>query len=155
MKFSTRTDIDAPIEHVFAELSDFQGFERSAMRRGAQIRRVDTQAAPGPGMAWEAAFPFRGKTREMRIELETYEAPTLMGFAGRSPGLTGFCEVELIALSPKKTRLRLALDLRPQTLSARLLIQSMKLAKSSLSKKFDARVEGYSRDIAARYGKVA
>ncbi len=35
MKFSTRKDIDAPIDHVFASVSDFQVYERAAMRRGA------------------------------------------------------------------------------------------------------------------------
>lgn len=155
MKFSTRTDIDAPIDHVFAEVSDFPSFERSAMRRGAKIRRLDQQDVRGRGMAWQAEFQFRGKARELRIDLEDYEAPTQMGFAGKSAGLSGFCDIELIELSPKKTRMRLSLDLKPQTLSARLLIQSMKLAKGSIEKKFSARIADYSKDIADRYSKVA
>ena len=149
MKFSTRSDIDAPIEHVFAELSDFASFERAAMRRGAKVSRIDSQDVIGPGM------PFRGKTRQVRIDLEDYEKPTEMGFAAKSAGLNGFCDIELIELSPKKTRLRLSLDLKPQTLSARLLIQSMKLAKGTIEKKFDARVADYSKDIGERYSKVA
>ena len=155
MKFSTRSDIDAPIEHVFAELSDFASFERAAMRRGAKVSRIDSQDVIGPGMAWQAEFPFRGKTRQVRIDLEDYEKPTEMGFAAKSAGLNGFCDIELIELSPKKTRLRLSLDLKPQTLSARLLIQSMKLAKGTIEKKFDVRVADYSKDIGERYSKVA
>ena len=155
MKFSTRSDIEAPIDHVFAEMSDFSNFERAAMRRGAKVQRVDKQDVIGPGMAWQAEFKFRGKLREVRIDLEDYEQPTLMSFAGKSAGLTGFCEIELIELSPKKTRMHLSFDLRPQTLSARLLVQSMKLAKGTIEKKFDARVADYAKDISDKYTRVA
>ena len=41
MKFSTREDIEAPVDHVFAEVSDFAGFERRALRHGADITRLD------------------------------------------------------------------------------------------------------------------
>ncbi|MEC7794673.1 MAG: SRPBCC family protein [Pseudomonadota bacterium] len=155
MKFSTRKDIDAPIDHVFASVSDFQVYERAAMRRGAQVRRLDNQDVKGPGMAWQADFEFRGKKRVLEITLEDYEAPTNLEFLGTSGGLSGACEIELIALSPSKTRLKLSVDLRPQTLSARLLVQSLKLAKGNLDKKFDARVAELSDNVAAQYRQTA
>ena len=37
MKLATREDIDAPIEAVFRELSDFDSFERAILRRGAEV----------------------------------------------------------------------------------------------------------------------
>ena len=155
MKFSTREDIDAPIEHVFAELSDFSTFERSAMRRGAQVRRMDTQDVRGPGMSWQADFALRGKMRYVLIELEEFEAPTHMGFSGKSPGLNGFCDIELLALSPNKTRMRLSVDIKPLTLSTRLLVQSLKLAKGSADKKFEDRIAEFSKDVAGRYRQTA
>ena len=56
MKFSTKEDIDAPIDAVFEMLCEFDQFERAAMRRGAEVQRVDQLAEPGVGMLWEAAF---------------------------------------------------------------------------------------------------
>jgi len=155
MKFSTRSDIEAPIGHVFEAVSDFASFERAAMRRGAKVRRVDSQDVRGPGMVWEAQFPFRGKTREFLIELEDYEAPTEMGIAAKSAGMFAFCDIELIELSPRKTRMRISLDLKPQTLSARLVIQSLKLAKGRIDRKFQARVEDFAKDVSERYARVA
>ena len=155
MKFSTREDIDAPIEHVFAKVTDFQTFERAAMRRGAQVKRTDGQDVVGPGMAWQAEFDFRGKKRTMDIVLEDFESPTELEFAATSGGLTGTCEIELIALSPKKTRMKLVVDLKPQTLSARLLVQSLKLAKGKIENRLQTRVAEFSGEVASGYRQPA
>lgn len=155
MKISTREDIDAPIAHVFAKVSDFQNYERAAMRRGVQVRRINGQDITGPGMAWQAEFDFRGKRRTMDIVLEDYEAPTELKFAATSGGLTGTCEIELIALSPGKTRMKLVVDLKPQTLSARLLVQSLKLAKGRIETRLQTRIAEFSADVASSYIRTA
>ena len=56
MKFSTNEDVEAPIDAVFEMLCDFESFERAAMRRGAEVQRVDQLVAPGVGMIWDAVF---------------------------------------------------------------------------------------------------
>jgi len=53
MKFSSREDIEAPISYVFTRLSDVPAFERLAMRRGVQLRRVDRMSDIAVGAAWE------------------------------------------------------------------------------------------------------
>lgn len=157
MKFSTREDIAAPIDYVFGQVSNFTAFERSAMRRGAEVLRMDTSGKIAPGLAWEISFGFRGKPRDVRLELMEYEPEEKMCFEGKSSGLIGVGEVELLALSPKKTRMRVAIELKPQTLSARLLVQSLKLAKGNVDKKFQLRVADYASELGARYsmGKTA
>ncbi|HCI07161.1 MAG TPA: hypothetical protein DE314_07355, partial [Sulfitobacter sp.] len=61
MKFSTREDVEVPIDQAFALICDFDAYERSAMRRGAEVRRVDDLSKPGVGMKWAASFKMRGK----------------------------------------------------------------------------------------------
>lgn len=151
MKFSTREDINAPIEHVFAHVSDFKLYERAAMRRGAQVKRLDNLDVKAPGMTWQADFDFRGKKRSLEVKLEDIETPTNMDFVATSGGMNGTCEVELIALSPNKTRLKLGVELKPQTLSARLLVQSLKLAKGNVEKRMQARMGEFAEDVKTSY----
>lgn len=154
MKFKTREDIGAPIDHVFGVVSDFEGFQRQALRRGAEIARTDTLSAPGVGMAWDIAFPFRGKRREMQIELTEFDAPAHMLFDSRMTGMRGEMRVDLMALSRMRTRMVLEIGLIPETLAARLLVQSIKLARGSLDKRFQLRVAEFAKNTEDRYSRM-
>lgn len=152
MKFSTSEDIEAPMEHVFAQVSDFSGFERRALRQGADVRRL----GDGPvaaGSAWDVAFKLRGRDRQMRATLAKIEVPEVYQIDAQSEGMSAVTIVELVALSPRRTRLNVSLDLRPRSLTARVLLQSMKLAKTKLNKRFKARVLEYAEEIEESYRK--
>jgi hypothetical protein len=155
MKFSSREDIEAPIEEVFLALCDFEGFERQAMRRGAEVQRTDTLGAPGVGMSWNASFTMRGRLRKLKLELIRYDVPNEMVFAATSPNMDGLFSVELMALSRSRTRMAIALELTPLNLSARLLVQSLKLAKNSLTKRFKLRVADYAKSLEERLQRSA
>lgn len=154
MKFSSHEDIEAPIEEVFGDVTDFQAFERQALRRGAEVQRVDDLIQPGPGMMWDAAFDLRGKRREVRIELTRLDPPNGLLAESRSPGMEGRFEVDLVALSRGRTRLSVTLSLEPKTLSARLLVQSMKLARKSLTRRFRKRVADFATELENRHKKA-
>lgn len=155
MKFSSKEDVEAPIDFVFAQVSDFASLERSALRRGAEVQRVDDLTSAGAGMAWDAAFEFRGKRRQTRLDLVEYDAPNAMNFLSTSQALTAGVAVDLVALSRKRTRLQVTIDLKPKNLSARLLVQSLKLARGSITRKFDKRMAGFARDIEERHARSA
>lgn len=155
MKFETKEDIEAPIEHVFGVVSNFEGFERQALRRGAEVSRLNPQQKPGVGMAWDLAFLMRGKRRELQIELTEYDPPNRMVFESRSPSMGGHMVVDLVALSLGRTRLGIEIELMPQNLSARLLVQSLKLARGNLNKRFHIRVAEFARDTEERFQRMA
>ena len=155
MELTTNEDIEAPLDAVFAMVADFDVLERSALRRGIEVRRTDRMHEPGPGMAWATTFAFRGKTRTARIELTRYEAPELLTFAATSGGLDIGVRIDLVALSRSRTRLTMKVSSRPRTLSARLLMQSVKLAKGNLAKRFRVRIADYAKDIEDRAKRLA
>ena len=155
MKFSTREDIDAPIEAVFEELCDYENFERQAMRRGVDVQRIGTHQKMGPGLTWEIGFRMRGKFREMTLIVDRYEAPGMLGIRATSASLDADFLLELIALSRTRTRVIIGLELKPKNLSARLLVQSLKLAKGSLTKRFKLRMAEFARNLEKRLKKSA
>jgi len=154
MKFSTREDIEAPIDHVFAAVTDFSAFERQALRRGAEVRRVD-QGPVQLGSAWDVAFQFRGKDREMRATISTFDPPNALVVDTGAAGIDGVTNVELMPLSPHRTRIAVSIDLSAKTLSARLLLQSLKLAKNTLTKRFKSRIAEQAEAIEDRYRRTS
>ncbi len=153
MKFSTREDIEAPIDYVFSRITDFQGFERQALRRGADVQRLDAAASPCAGSSWDVAFKFRGKDRKFMATVHRMDEPTVLHINTAASGLDGESVVELVPLSKNRTRIAVSVEMSPKNLSARLLLQSLKLAKSNLTRRFKMRVTAFAEDVEDRYRK--
>lgn len=150
MRFASKQDIEAPIEAVFKILTDFEAWERAVMRRGVEIERKDKLQQTGAGMRWGARFSYRSKPREMDVELTQINTPTLLRFAAVSQALEGVVSVELLELGAKRTRLHSTIDITPRSLTARLFLQSLRLARTKLDRKFDQRIAMLAADIELR-----
>ncbi|MFK7751623.1 MAG: SRPBCC family protein [Sedimentitalea sp.] len=151
MRFSSREDIEAPIASVFATLSEFESFERSALRRGIEVQRIHMPDPMDQGAVWTARFQMRGRMRDLKLQLVEFEPPNVMRFESQSLGLDGELLLDLVPLSQKRTRMGVSLTLSPKTLPARLLIQSLKLAKSNLTKRFKLKVADYAKSMEDRH----
>lgn len=147
MKFSTREDIEAPVDAVYRAVTDFEGFEQLMLRRGIEVRRANGSPLDEPGACWKADFTWRGRRQELDAELVAIEANEGYAIESKTGGVTCMGVVDLVPLSKSRTRLLVSLDLHPSTLSARLFIQSLRLAKGSLTRKFKARVAEFARRI--------
>lgn len=145
MQLSGMEDIDAPIADVFEVVSDFSSFERSAIRRGIDVQRANGQSEEGVGLAWNLKVPFRGKTREAQLSLTEYEPMTALGLLGSGNGIEADTKIELLALSPRRTRISVSVKLHPKTLSGRLMLQSLKLVRSKVRDRFKLRLGEFAR----------
>ncbi len=155
MQFSGKEDIEAPIDAVFAEITDFTRFERGAMRRGAEVARTDTLSAPGVGMGWQARFRLRGRMRDLSLRLSEYDPPNGIVVAAEAATIEAVMRVDLVSLSRARTRLSVDLQITPRNLAGRLMVQSMKLGKSSLTKRFRLRLADYAVDVEERNKRSA
>ncbi len=155
MKINTKDDIDAPIDYVFQQVTDFASLERQGLRRGANITRLDTLTPPGAGSSWQVLFPYRGKERDISAELTAMKSPEGMTVLAKSGGLNSTVVIELVPLSRTQTRLGVTVELEPTTLTSRLLVQSLKLAKGSVTSRLQNRSTLFARDIQDRYKRQA
>jgi carbon monoxide dehydrogenase subunit G len=147
MKLSAREDIELPIAQVWAAITDYEAFERAAMRRGAEVQRT---GEPGGPAAWTASFDFRGKRRTVAIRQSRIEPHAVLGFSGEGRHVSGTLTIELMELGPRRTRMIVGTEVRPMTLAARLFLQSLKLARARVVKRYQSRIAQLATMIESR-----
>ncbi len=147
MKFSTREDIDRPIAEVYAFMANFEGFEERIKKRGIKISRMPGVSPPDIGTSWEAPVEWRGRRYDIAATLVNVEPDVCYGIEGKVGGVESLAVVDLVALAKSKTRMFVSLELTPTTLSSRIMLQSLKLTKGSLTKRFKSRVAALADEI--------
>lgn len=150
MILTCREDLDAPISAVFARLTDSTAHERAILRHGGRITRVAKGGAFVPGAIWKIFFPYRGKERKAKVELTEIERDSRIEATTQAGGMKIFSTLELIEIGRGRTRMALKVKLKPETLSARLVVQSMKLTRGSIERRVRDRFYDFAQDLAAR-----
>ena len=151
MKLVAKYDLEAPASFVFGQLVDFDGWERAAMRRGADVMRSDKLRVIGPGAAWDAKFRYRGKDRDVTIRLDAMTPQTALGLTGISKIADGVMTMDVLDLGTTRTRLDVRLEIKPKTIAARIYVQSLRLARSRVERSFAQRVAQFTAEIEDRY----
>lgn len=150
MQLTATQDIDAPRQAVFDQLSDFDALKARLVARDDVT--IDTVSPPGAGAlhTWRAGFVLRGKPREAVVRLVAMDPPNRMAFEWQSSGLHGRTELTLSAPSDTTSRVTLETTLLPQTLSARLVVQSLKLGRGRIEARLSERMADAAAAIERR-----
>lgn len=151
MRLSTREDIEAPLDFVFRMLVDTDHWERAALRRGIEVVRQDRLEQPGPGMEWKVSFGFRDTIRRVTLRVTQLETQQRLVLGAQGESLEASCAFEVAEMGPRRTRLAASFEMKPQTLTARLFVQSLRLAKGRVTRRFEERLAQLSVDIEQRY----
>ncbi len=151
MKLTSKQDIDAPAAFVLGQLTDFESWERAAMRRGIEVDRTDKLTAPGAGMAWTTKFRYRGRDRKLSIEVEKIDPEAQVWFSMTSAQADGSISIEIVSMAAKRLLVFVTVEILPKTFTAKLFVQSLKLAKSRVDKKLAQRTLALAAEIEQRY----
>lgn len=151
MKFVATEDIAAPQDRVWAEVTDFDRFEQMVAARARSI----TRQPPGPvtpSTTWTGKAKIRGRLREVEMKVARLDAPRVMAMTGGTEGMEVDVEAVLAPLDAQRTRLTVTTELRARTLAARLLLQTAKLARKTLAKRFKQGVANFAQRVEGNAG---
>ncbi|MEJ6390393.1 SRPBCC family protein [Gymnodinialimonas ulvae] len=129
MKFKVSEDVDAPADITWARFTDFSGIEAEVKGRGAELSRVGNWATPEAGCGWRGQVTVRGRLRPIASEISALDGPERCEIRTSVGGMDAVFEMSFVHLRPDMTRVQVVLDLSAKTLSARLALQTLKLAR--------------------------
>ncbi|MGV8985472.1 MAG: SRPBCC family protein [Cypionkella sp.] len=155
MKLAAKYDIEAPADFVHRELSDFDAWERMALRRGAEVTRTDKLTLPGPGMEWLVSFKFRAKARNARIRLAASTPSSHLAILIQSVLADGEIKIDLLDLSAARTRVEVRLEIKPKTLASRLYVQTLRLSRKKVDATYSQRIAQLAVEMEDRYRRPA
>jgi hypothetical protein len=155
MKLTAKTDLEVPAAFVFATLIDHPSWEREAVRNGVEIERPAGTPDSGVGATWQIRGHFRGKARKVLIRIEDLTPDQRLGLLLDSPSIEGISRIEVMVLSPRRSRVRADIEVKPKTLAARLFINTMRLAKGRVQARFEKSLGQLSTRIKDRYDRQA
>ncbi|ARE39397.1 hypothetical protein RGUI_1256 [Rhodovulum sp. P5] len=147
MNILTQAEIAAPIDEVFAALTDVGRFEAAATRRGAEVTRLCTRPEPGKGSTWQIRFDFAGKPYLLEARIADFARPQAITLHAHASGLDGVGAITLEEREPSRTGLAVSVNLRPRTLPARLLLQTIKLARARLTDRMEAAIGRIAQEL--------
>jgi hypothetical protein len=151
MKLTAKTDLEVPAAFVFASLIDNASWEREAIRNGVEVERPPSSPENGVGAEWRIRGHFRGKARKALIRIEEMASDQRMVLLIDSPSIEGNSRIEVMVLSPRRSRVRVDLEVKPKTLAARLFINTMRLAKGRVQARFEKGLGQLGGRIKDRY----
>jgi uncharacterized protein YndB with AHSA1/START domain len=153
MKLTAKTDLEVPAAFVFALLVDHAAWEREAVRNGVEVIRPPGSPDSGVGAAWRVNGHFRGKARKVLVKIDEQVPDQRLVLTMDSPSMEGVSRIEVMVLSPRRSRLRADLEVKPKTLAARLFINTMRLAKGRVQARFEKGLGNLGARFKDRYDR--
>ncbi|WP_431298144.1 SRPBCC family protein [Tabrizicola sp. BL-A-41-H6] len=150
MRLTAKTDIEVPLAEVYRYITDFNAWEDAATQRGAEVARTGVKA-DAVGAGWRVRFAYRGKARNVLVKVARLVPGEVAAFLIDSPSIEGASQLEVTPLSPRRTRVRVVLDVKPKTLAARVFISTLRLSKARVDRRFEGRVAQLGAALVARY----
>lgn len=146
MRVETTTTIPAAPEAVFDKLTDMGWISSLLSARNVVLTQTAGDGVAA-GSAWTANFTARGAARTITVDVSRCDAPSALTASGEGGAIKAQVE---ITLSPEGngTSAHFALEAEGKTLQGRLLVQSAKLARGRIEKRFAKGVDKLAAQIA-------
>ncbi len=155
MNLETTYELDATAEYVFKRITDHADFEALLMGYGANIERLDDETSLNVGMKWAIDGNFRGRQRQVEVALTQLIENELVSYASESKDVNASVDMKIEAISPTQTRFSVDMTPKANTISARLILQSAKLARKTLEKRINRRFADFCQRLEDDYRDIS
>lgn len=133
-------DVEAPVDWVWQGFTDFGAIEADIRARDAELSRVGDWREAALGVAWRGSVPVRGKVRAIDARITAFLPGEQLVIDSQIGGMGCHYEVAFAPLSETETRVSVLLELKAATLSARLLLQTLKIARRKVIQRLEGAV---------------
>ncbi|MCF6305106.1 MAG: SRPBCC family protein [Rhodobacteraceae bacterium] len=142
MKFDYKTTVNAPVEFVFARLTDFEKFEKVGFGNISKFKPIGDIAAPEIGAKWKLRSEFQGRQRSFSLQLRELIENKSVVLGNGSDKFDVEASFGLAKIDDENTGFIFEINSSAKTITGRLIMQTMQLARSRIEKKlatdFDA-----------------
>ena len=153
MRLASKTHVAAPVGFLHGRVTDFDHLEALARSFGATVER-QFDGPPLVGCIWDLVLTIKQHPRQMQTSLADWVPDQELTFDSQMQGLHIETRVTMAAEGAERSRLNIVIDMRPQTLKARVLLQTLRLARHRIEQGFDSRLEGFATDIGKAYRRT-
>ncbi len=150
MKLTLGRKIDAPQATVFDEIAAFEALERMARDKGVNLVRTDDGAAGPAGATWNVRFDLSGRVRKGIARVVAFERAERIALAADLDDISALAAVDLATLPSQTTRLTGSVVLRPASMTGRVLLQTLKLARGSLERRLASGLDAFAGRLERR-----
>lgn len=147
MQFRVSEDVAAPARRVWSGFSDFSMIEAEVRAGGAELSRVGDWSEARPGAKWQGVVLLRGKPRPIEAKVSEFVPQRRLAVRCRVDGMECSYEVALDPLEAVVTRVLVQLELSASTMSSRLVLQSMKVARGRVLRRVEGAVARQGREV--------
>jgi len=150
MQFKHVQEINAPIDYVFARMTDFTGFEQRSGRGEFSFSRVGRSPVQ-IGTKWNVCIPVRGRKRKFPAELSEYVAPSVVSYRSKSRTYNAVLSISFTPLSASICNMEMQIVAQSRSFATGMIFNTLRLARKRINKSVRDRMQVIADKIADDY----
>ncbi len=151
MELSYSSIINVPKAFAFARATDFVQFEAEGFGKLSPFERRSEIEAPNIGTRWRTSSEFQGRARRFSLELLELKPSELMVLGNKSEKYDIEARFSFEEHTEGETEFSFKLVAKAQSITARLILQTIQLARGRIESSMTTEFEKMGRNMEDAY----
>jgi len=151
MELQYSIDINVPQRFAFERATDFALFEEVGFGKLEPFEPRSEIRAPEIGARWRTAAEFQGRPRRFSLQLLELETPEWLVLGNKSEKYDVEARFRFTDMGEAQTAFSFHLVAKAQSITAKLILQTIQLARGRIEKSMQADFEAMAKRMEAAY----